>query len=105
MSEKLGLGTFEEPRRSTFLNVPVAQETRSFSERTAQAIDNEVGQLLADARDRVRATLLNRRGALEALAGLLLEKEVVDGVGLRELLAQHPDSDTVHPQPAAGQAP
>lgn len=89
MSEKLGLGTFEEPRTAMFLNVPMTQEARSFSERTARAIDQEVAQLLATAQERVRTTLLDRREALEALAKLLLEKEVVDGARLRELLAQH----------------
>ena len=98
MSEKLGLGTFEEPRTAMFLNVPMTQEARSFSERTAQAIDQEVAQLLAAAQERVRATLLDRRAALEALAKLLLEKEVVDGASLRELLAQHPATDASRPQ-------
>lgn len=83
-----------------FLNVPMTQEARSFSERTARAIDHEIAQLLAAAQERVHATLLDRRGALEALARLLLEKEVVDGAGLRELLAQHPATDTARPQAA-----
>jgi len=65
----------------------MTQEPRSFSERTAQAIDQEVAQLLAAAQERARTTLLNRRRALEALAKLLLEKEVVDGAAPRELLA------------------
>ena len=100
MSEKLGLGTFEEPRTPMFLNVPMPQDARSFSERTAQAIDQEIAQLLAAAQKRVRMTLLDRRGALEALARLLLEKEVVDGAGLSELLAQHPANDAARPQTA-----
>jgi cell division protease FtsH len=100
MSEKLGLGTFEEPRTSLFLNVPMAQEARSFSERTAQTIDQEVAQLLAAAQERARATLLDRRSALEAVAKLLLEKEVVDGARLRELLARHPAADAIRPPTA-----
>lgn len=84
-----------------FLNVPMTQDARSFSERTARAIDQQVAQLLAAARDRVRATLLDRRGALEALARLLLEKEVVDGTMLRELLARYSTADT-GPAQAAG---
>jgi len=43
----------------------------------------------AAAQERVRATLLERRGALEALAKLLPETAVVDGASLRELLAEH----------------
>ncbi len=93
MSEKLGLGTFEEPRGPVFLNNPTVQEARSLSERTAQAIDQEVARLLAGAQERVRATLIERRAALDALAAVLLEKEVVDGATLRELLARHTTGD------------
>ena len=100
MSEKLGLGTFEEPRSALFLNVPMAPEARSFSESTAQTIDQEIAQLLAAAQERVRATLLDRRGALDALAKLLLEKEVVDAASLRELLARYPATDADRPHAA-----
>jgi len=96
MSEKLGLGTFEEPRTSMFLNVPMTREARSFSERTAQAIDQEIAQLLAAAQERVRATLLEQRSALEALAKLLLEKEVVDGAALRSLLQRCSPPESTH---------
>jgi cell division protease FtsH len=86
MSEHLGLGTFEEPRTSPFLNIPMAQGPREYSERTAQAIDEEIAKLLADAHQRVTATLTERRPALDALAKLLLEKEVVDRTTLDRLL-------------------
>jgi cell division protease FtsH len=90
MSEALGLVTFEEPRSNPFLNVPGAGRSREYSEKTAQAIDDEVRSIVAEARERVRETLTRRRGALDALAKLLLEKEVVDRQGLEALLAQHP---------------
>jgi len=86
MSEHLGLGTFEEPRSAVFLNVPVAQGAREYSERTAEAIDDEIAKLLADAHARVRDTLTTRRPELETLAKLLLEKEVVDRTALDRLL-------------------
>jgi cell division protease FtsH len=87
MSEHLGLGTFEEPRTSPFLNSPMTQGPREYSERTAQAIDEEIGKLLADAHQRVTGTLTDRRASLDALAKLLLEKEVVDRTTLDRLLA------------------
>jgi cell division protease FtsH len=85
MSEKLGLATFEEPRQ-TFLGVggPVARE---YSEATAQAIDVEIAGILSAAHTRVRETLTGRRSALEALAKLLIDKEVVNAEPLRALLA------------------
>jgi len=85
MSERLGLATFEEPRTAAFLNIP-APRAREYSEQTAQAIDEEVGTLLADAHARVTETLTARRQVLDALAKLLLEKEVVDRGTLDELL-------------------
>jgi cell division protease FtsH len=90
MSETLGLVTFEEPRTNPFLNVAAAGRAREYSEKTAQAIDDEVRTIVAQARERVRDTLTRRRAALDALAKLLLEKEVIDRQGLEELLAKHP---------------
>ena len=86
MSEHLGLATFEEPRTSTFLNVPTPQGAREYSERTAEAIDDELSKLLADAHVRVTETLASERAALDALAKLLLETEVVDRATLDRLL-------------------
>jgi cell division protease FtsH len=86
MSEQLGLATFEEPRTSPFLNIPKPQRMREYSEQTAQTIDEEIQKLLADAYIRVKQTLTARRSDLDALAKLLLEKEVVDREALTQLL-------------------
>jgi len=88
MSERLGLATFEEPRSSAFLNIPVPQARREYSERTAQVIDDEIAKLLADAHTRVTETLTARRPELDALAKLLLEREVVDRAALDQLLSR-----------------
>jgi len=90
MSDRLGLVTFEEPRTNPFLSVAATGRGREYSEKTAQTIDEEIRGIVSDARTRVRATLTGRRAALDALAKLLLEKEVVDRQGLEALLAQHP---------------
>jgi cell division protease FtsH len=90
MSETLGLVTFEEPRTNPFLNVGGVGGGREYSEKTAQAIDDEIRAIVADARERVRETLTKRRAALDALAKVLLEKEVVDRQGLETLLAKYP---------------
>ncbi|MCC6545382.1 MAG: ATP-dependent zinc metalloprotease FtsH [Nitrospirae bacterium] len=86
MSETLGLATFKEPS-ATFLNVPMPQGQREYSERTAQAIDEEVKKLLDDAHARVKETLISKRMTLEALAKVLLEKEVVDRTTLEKMKA------------------
>ncbi|RPI10544.1 MAG: ATP-dependent metallopeptidase FtsH/Yme1/Tma family protein [Zetaproteobacteria bacterium] len=90
MSETLGLVTFEEPRTNPFLNVSGMGRAREYSEKTAQAIDDEVCTIVANARERVRETLTARRAALDAMAKLLLEKEAIDRKDLEALLAQYP---------------
>jgi cell division protease FtsH len=87
MSEALGLATYDARPAPLFLNGPTLPEPRTFSERTAEAIDGEVRRLLDEARDRVTQTLRTNRETLEALAALLLEKEVVDRTMLDGLMA------------------
>jgi cell division protease FtsH len=60
---------------------------REYSEETARTIDAEVRKLLGAAHHRVRGTLTGQRSALEALAKVLIEKEVVDRDALTALLA------------------
>jgi cell division protease FtsH len=89
MSEAVGLTTHETPRQALFLDVPVPAR-REYSEATARLIDQEVRRLLDESHQRVLATLTQHRPALEALARLLMEREVVDGTALRELLETKP---------------
>ena len=84
MSEKLGLATFEEPRQ-TFLETG-GSTAREYSEATAQAIDVEIARILSAAHARVRETLTAHRGTVEALAKLLIDKEVVNAEELRAVL-------------------
>jgi cell division protease FtsH len=85
MSEKLGLASLEGARTATFLTVPT-HSPKEYSEETARLIDEEVKQILAEAHTRARDLLISRRGALEELAKLLLEKEVVDRPALQAIL-------------------
>ena len=65
----------------------VATESRQeYSEDTARLIDAEVKQILAEAHTKARDILLAHRAALEELAQLLLEKEVVDRPALQAIL-------------------
>lgn len=92
MGAELGLAAFEEPRTTPFLNTPLPEGIRSYSERTAQAIDAEVRKILSEARERVRQTLAAKRAALDALAKRLLEQEVVERAALVDLLAALPEA-------------
>ena len=85
MSEKLGLASLEGPRHATFLMVPT-QSAKEYSEETARLIDGELKQILSDAHTKARDILITQRTALEELAKLLLEKEVVDRPALQAIL-------------------
>jgi cell division protease FtsH len=85
MSEKLGLASLEGPRRATFLMVPT-QSPKDYSEETARLIDGEVKLILSQAHTKAREILIAHRGALEELAKLLLDKEVVDRPALQAIL-------------------
>jgi ATP-dependent metalloprotease FtsH len=85
---RLGRVTFEERNGPGFLDGGAGVE-RSYSEETAREIDKEIHRILDEATEEVRAVLLARRLALEAIAQRLIEKEVMDGAELRQLLDLH----------------
>jgi cell division protease FtsH len=90
---RLGRVFFKEQTDANFLSGSVfGHGEREYSEQTAREIDMEVRKILDDATQEVRAILQVRRGALEAVAQRLVEKEVIDGAELREILEQHSPS-------------
>ncbi len=78
MSKKLGPGTWGQRQQLAFLE-GAAQEVKNYSEQTARLIDAEVKELLDEAHERARTILEQRRKALDALAKVLQEKEVLSG--------------------------
>jgi cell division protease FtsH len=80
MSEKVGPVNIADygPR---FLS-PVVRRGDEVSEETEVAIDREVKGILVEGQGKARRILTERRNDLEALAGILLEKE---SIGRREL--------------------
>ena len=85
MSDRLGPIALGRSQGGMFLGRDIAAE-RDFSEDTAAAIDDEVGQLVAEAHRRATGVLSSNRGVLDKLADLLVEKETVDAEELQELL-------------------
>jgi cell division protease FtsH len=78
---------YREQTGPNFLGGPNGSD-REHSEQTAREIDLEVRKIIDDATEEVRAILAARRDALEAVAQQLIEKEVMDGAELRQLLEQ-----------------
>ena len=78
MSEKLGPLTYGRRRGLAFLGVEEPEE-RNYSDETARLIDMEVRSLVEEGKQRAREILTGERAALESMAKLLDEKEVIDG--------------------------
>ncbi len=94
MSKVLGPLAFEE-QRAMFLGEGAVQ--RSVSEETAQAIDREVKDIVETAHQTALEILKQNRDLLETISKKLLEKEVIEGETLHELLGQIHQAE---PQPA-----
>lgn len=101
MSEKIGSVSFES-RRNRFLDVPIGGERGDYAEETAREIDAEVRAIVQSAHERARELLAARRDTLDRVARRLLEKEVIEGEELREIVngpAEPPHSGAEAPQP------
>jgi len=86
MSKVLGPVTFERERRPMFLETMLPPSSKDYSEATAQEIDREVSSLINHARDRAMEILSGKKAVLEHLAKMLLQKEVLEGDELRQVL-------------------
>lgn len=87
---RLGRVHFHERNSPAFLpGSPWGDGEYSYSEETAREIDVEVSKIIDDATGEVRSILQSRCAVLEAVAQRLIEKEVIDGPELRQLLEKH----------------
>jgi cell division protease FtsH len=84
MSDKLGPLSYAKERRNLFLGAEFGGEQHS--EKIASEIDVEVRDLVDEAYREVTKLLKRNRDKLEALAKLLLEKEVVEREELLQIL-------------------
>lgn len=85
MSEKLGPVSFEQQRRPLFLP-EILPPVRDYAEETARVIDEEVKVLLEEACERARIILWEKQEGLHRVAKVLLDREVIEGPELREIL-------------------
>jgi cell division protease FtsH len=92
MGEGLANIALGEGDRDVFLGEQLSRQ-RSYSEATAREIDEEVIRILREGYDRALAILKEKRDALDKLAALLLEDEVVSGEKVTELVAAETSSE------------
>jgi len=91
MSERLGLVQLA-PRENPYLSGgPTGNGGgRSFSEATAQAIDDEVLRIIGECHDEAKRLLTRHRKQLDALAKALLERETLDEKAILEITGLPP---------------
>jgi cell division protease FtsH len=84
MNQRIGNVSFYDPK------APDYNFTKPYSEATAQAIDEEVKQIIEDAYTRTLDLLKSKRTELEAIAHELLQKEVIFQNDLERLIGKRP---------------
>ena len=91
MSE-LGPLTFGKKEEQIFLGREIAQH-RDFSEETAIRIDSEVRKIVTEQYERATKIIEENRDTMVRLAEALLERESLDGVQIRRIVAGLPLDD------------
>src|ERR671932_2034198 len=95
MSE-MGPLTFGKKEEQIFLGREIAQH-RDFSEDTAIKIDQEVKQIIQAQYDRAQSIITENRDVMVRLSETLLERETLDGVEIRRIVAGLPLDDETPP--------
>jgi cell division protease FtsH len=102
MSDRVGLVALEGSRAPMFLPVQTLGP-KEYSEETARIVDEEIKKILSEAHAKVRNLLAARQQALEELAKLLLDKEVIERPQLQAILNNNNGSRLSETENFAGQ--
>lgn len=89
MSAKMGLIAYDDDSGEVFIGRDF-EKTRSYSERTADEIDEEVRAIIDQCYRNARSIILEYRDVLNACAALLLEKEKIGREEFEALFDMHP---------------
>ncbi|MFB0527205.1 MAG: ATP-dependent zinc metalloprotease FtsH [bacterium] len=85
MSDRLGPLTLRKKETEIFLGRDFTAE-KAYSEKTAEMIDQEVKKIVENCRDRAKELLGKNRAKLDRLAKALIEKEILVGEEVEEIL-------------------
>jgi len=85
MSERLGPMTFGKKEEQIFLGRDFTQ-MKDYSEKTAIEIDNEVHRIIMESYERAKGLLGLNLTVLHKMAEVLLDKEVLDGTEIDEII-------------------
>ncbi len=86
MSDKLGQVSFQRDRQPLYLQTGQQPPPGDYSEETSREIDCEVRRIIDEQYDRVTTLLSQREPVLRKAASVLLEKEVISGDELKEII-------------------
>jgi cell division protease FtsH len=92
MSKNLGPRTFGRKEEMVFLGREIS-ETRNYSEKVAEEIDEEVRHIVDEAYKLSIAQLTNHRDKLEQLVKVLREEETIEGPALQAILDSKPGKE------------
>jgi len=84
MSKTLGPLSYDRGR-PLFLEAPWSQP-KDYSEETARKIDEEVKAIIGESYEKAKSILIERIEKLKSIASILLDKEIIEGDELKELL-------------------
>lgn len=85
MSKEMGSRTYGKKDHEVFLGKDLVKE-KNYSESTAQAIDREIREIVTTAYERACNLLKKHESKLHKLASTLLEKEVIEGDEINQIL-------------------
>jgi cell division protease FtsH len=86
MSARLGNLTYGKPHAGRFVESAFTMEERNYSERTAEAIDDEVHRIVNECYERSMTILSSRHEQLGRIAQELIRRETLDRPALDDLL-------------------
>lgn len=95
MSKVLGPLAYDRGQQAMFLNDGMGNARRAVSAQTAEAIDQEVKEIVETAHQQALDILKANRELLETITQQLLETEVVEGEALHKFLSQVQPVDKV----------
>jgi cell division protease FtsH len=99
MSERLGPRTFGRKEELVFLGREIS-ESRDYSEKVAEEIDDEVRRLVEQARETAHKVVMENRDVLDRVARRLMEDETIEGDNVRRLFSSDGGGDVLD-EPAA----
>ena len=86
MSDKIGPLSLKKEDSEVFLGRELTRNV-GYSNETARSVDEEIKRIVSDCYMKAKAALTVNRKALDAIAGRLIENEVVDGAEIDALIS------------------